>query len=136
VAVPSAGPIPDGGGLIEIGSAAELAGADSLWVSDRLPDGRRRPARRTPWLRPPPQGGVRVLDVLRLSSGGDNLVQVGTASLVLPQRNVLELAKTAASLHRMSAGRFVLGVGTGSSPGRWRLSDTGLRPCPARRRDA
>jgi len=39
--------------------------------------------------------------------------RIGTAVLVVPQRNVLELAKAVASIDRLSGGRFVLGVGAG-----------------------
>lgn len=38
---------------------------------------------------------------------------LGTAVLILPQRNPLVLAKQAASLDAVSGGRFVLGVGAG-----------------------
>jgi probable F420-dependent oxidoreductase len=39
--------------------------------------------------------------------------RIGTSVLVLPQRNVLELAKTTATLDALSGGRFVLGIGVG-----------------------
>jgi len=39
--------------------------------------------------------------------------RIGTSVLILPQRNVLELAKTSATLDALSGGRFVLGIGVG-----------------------
>jgi probable F420-dependent oxidoreductase len=40
-------------------------------------------------------------------------VRITTGALVLPQRNVIEVAKMAASLDRLSGGRLVLGLGAG-----------------------
>lgn len=40
-------------------------------------------------------------------------ITLGTAIVILPQRNPLVLAKQAASLDALSGGRFVLGVGAG-----------------------
>jgi luciferase-type oxidoreductase len=42
-----------------------------------------------------------------------NDIALGTASVVLPLRHPLHVAKQAASLDRLSAGRFVMGVATG-----------------------
>lgn len=39
--------------------------------------------------------------------------RIGTAILILPQRNVLEVAKVAASIDQLSGGRLFLGVGVG-----------------------
>jgi len=43
-------------------------------------------------------------------------VTLGTASLVLPLRHPLHVAKAAASLDRLTDGRVVLGVGSGDRP--------------------
>src|SRR5919112_1824450 len=43
----------------------------------------------------------------------DLKLQDRTSVLILPQRNVLELAKTTATLDALSGGRFVLGIGAG-----------------------
>ena len=40
-------------------------------------------------------------------------LRVGTSVLVLPQRHPLEVAKAAATIDRLSEGRFFLGVGSG-----------------------
>jgi alkanesulfonate monooxygenase SsuD/methylene tetrahydromethanopterin reductase-like flavin-dependent oxidoreductase (luciferase family) len=39
--------------------------------------------------------------------------RIGIGVLVLPQRNVLEVAKAASTIDRLSGGRFILGVGVG-----------------------
>lgn len=43
-------------------------------------------------------------------------IAVGTAAIVLPLRQPLQVAKSALSLDRISAGRFVLGLGSGDRP--------------------
>ncbi|MBO8044129.1 LLM class flavin-dependent oxidoreductase, partial [Pseudomonas aeruginosa] len=44
-------------------------------------------------------------------------IVVGSAAIVLPLRQPLQVAKSALSLDRISGGRFVLGLGSGDRPG-------------------
>jgi probable F420-dependent oxidoreductase len=98
--------------------AAEDAGADSLWVADHLvmvdrettdypysPDGK-------------PGWNVEAdifesFSCCALMAGVTSRCELGTAVVVLPQRNTLEVAKVAATIDALSGGRFVLGVGAG-----------------------
>jgi probable F420-dependent oxidoreductase len=99
-------------------AAAEAAGARSVWVSDHLlmvdadvagypysADGR-------PTL-PVDVEYYEAFVCCALMAAATSSCRIGTAALVLPQRNVLEVAKVAASLDQLSGGRLVLGVGSG-----------------------
>jgi probable F420-dependent oxidoreductase len=105
-------------GATEMAVAAEEAGADGLWVSDHLlmldeptseypfsDDGR------PPWEMTDPY--LEALACCAWIAAATERCRVGTAILILPQRNVLEVAKTAATIDHLSAGRFALGVGAG-----------------------
>jgi probable F420-dependent oxidoreductase len=105
-------------GVREMAVAAEAAGADGLWVSDHLlmldeptteypfsPDGR------PPWEMTDPY--LEALTCCSWIAAATQRCRVGTAILILPQRNVLEVAKAAATIDQLSGGRFVLGVGAG-----------------------
>jgi probable F420-dependent oxidoreductase len=98
--------------------ALEEAGFDSLWVSDHvvLPavigsvypfatDGRATWPTTTPY--------VEALVALAAAAAVTGRVRLGTAVLVLPQRNPVLLAKQVASIAVMSGGRVALGVGAG-----------------------
>jgi probable F420-dependent oxidoreductase len=87
---------------------AEDLGYDSWWAHDHvvLPTGAQAPMDpRTPIVDPL----VHLAHVAAVTTR----ITLGTAVLVLPQRNPLVLAKQAASLDALSGGRFVLGVGAG-----------------------
>jgi probable F420-dependent oxidoreductase len=116
--IPNAGPLPGRLGLIEMAVAAEEAGAQSVWVSDHLlmvdadttdypfsEDGRPTWPADTPYL--------EAMTCCAFIAAATRRCRVGTAVLVLPQRRVLEFAKTAATLDVLSGGRLSLGVGAG-----------------------
>jgi probable F420-dependent oxidoreductase len=97
---------------------AEEAGAESLWVSDHVamfrdarsrypysPDGRPSWSPDTSWL--------EAFVSLGWVAAATRSASVGTAVLVLPQRDPVLVAKTAASIDALADGRVVLGVGTG-----------------------
>jgi probable F420-dependent oxidoreductase len=105
-------------GLTKMGRLAEDAGADSLWVTDHLlmVEGGRSPYPFTPdgsmpWPMDLPR--YESLTAASFLAAATSRCTIGTAVLVLPQRNVLELAKTTATLDALSGGRFVLGIGVG-----------------------
>jgi probable F420-dependent oxidoreductase len=116
--IPNTGPLPAELGIGAMASAAEAAGAQSLWVSDHLlmvddslegypysADGRAT------W--PADIDYYESLTCCSFMAAATTSCQVGTAVLVLPQRNVLELAKVAATIDKLSGGRLVLGLGAG-----------------------
>jgi probable F420-dependent oxidoreductase len=118
--VPNAGPAPSTIGLGAMAAAAERAGADSVWVSDHL---LLVDEHTTEY--PYSDDGVPTWNVdidyyealisCAVMAAATERARVGTAVLVLPQRNVLEVAKMAATLDRVSGGRLALGVGAGWS---------------------
>lgn len=116
--VPNDGPLPERIGVDVMARAAEGEGAASLWVSDHIlmVDG---PTSRYPYSADGQQTWNNEIDYFEAltccayMAAVTHRCRIGTAVLVLPQRNVLELAKMVASIDRLSGGRFVLGVGAG-----------------------
>ena len=105
-------------GLAKMGRLAEDAGADSVWVNDHLlmVEGGRSPYPFTPdgaipW--PMDLPWYECLTAASFLAASTSRCRIGTSVLILPQRNVLELAKTSATLDALSGGRFVLGIGVG-----------------------
>ena len=116
--IPNSGSTPGTLGLLRMAVEAERAGAQGLWFSDHLVmvD---VPVNDYPYS----DDGHLTWDVnddyfesLICCSAVAAVTEravIGSAILVLPQRNVLQVAKEAASLDVLSGGRFVLGVGSG-----------------------
>lgn len=116
--VPNAGPVPLRLGIAEMGRAAEDAGVHSLWVSDHLVLGDEAQSD-YPYSRDGRMTWAADIDYLECLAVCSHLAAVtsrctiGSAILILPQRNVLQVAKEAATIDRLSSGRLVLGLGAG-----------------------
>ncbi|MES2169173.1 MAG: TIGR03619 family F420-dependent LLM class oxidoreductase [Actinomycetota bacterium] len=117
VILPVHGPLIADGGITAMATAAENAGADGLWVGDHIV--MREPAIGYPFnasgVYPVPTDTdyFESLTLCAMIAAVTTRARVGTAVMVLPQRNVLQLAKTATTIDAVSGGRFVLGVGAG-----------------------
>ena len=95
---------------------AERLGFDSVWALD--------------WTRGH-QPMIEPMAALTAAAMATRRVRLGVAVLILPLRAPLEVARTSASLDRLSNGRLELGVGLGSN--RQLVRSVGLDP--ARRTD-
>jgi len=103
-------------GVLEVARCVEAAGLDSVWVSDHIvyplqtvtayPYAERRPFLLQ-------EGYLEALTMLAAIAGATGRGELGTSVLVVPQREPLLLAKTAATIDVMSDGRLVLAVGSG-----------------------
>lgn len=79
-------------------AAMEAAGCSGLWIADHLFWGSAMP---------------EALVMAAVAATATTSCTVGTGVLQLPLRRPAAVAKAAATLQALSAGRFVLGVGTG-----------------------
>ncbi|MFF5973058.1 LLM class flavin-dependent oxidoreductase [Streptomyces sp. NPDC012769] len=106
VNVPNFGPGTDPGVLREWALTVEGLGYDLLMVSDHVavtPDVAERY----------PEPFHEVFTTLSWLAGLTTRIRLGSTVLVLPYRHPLLVARTAATLDRLSGGRLVLGVGVG-----------------------
>jgi probable F420-dependent oxidoreductase len=116
--MPNSGGLPVSLGVPRMAGELEASGFASLWVSDhvvmprtvasRYPyadDGVATWATDDPW--------YDSIVALTMAAAVTDSVELGTAVLVLPQRQPVVLAKQLASLDRLAGGRIVLGVGSG-----------------------
>lgn len=110
------GPEPDMldvGSVADIAHAVEAAGWDGLSFTEHPAPGAR-------WLA---AGGHQTLDpfiALGHAAAVTSRIRLLTYLTVLPYRNPLLLAKSAATVDKLSGGRFTLGVGTGYLKGEFR----------------
>ncbi|MFB6081199.1 MAG: TIGR03571 family LLM class oxidoreductase [Halanaeroarchaeum sp.] len=91
---------PDVARELALAERVEGLGYDALWARDVPTYGQTF----DPWT------------WLSRVAGRTESVALGTASVVLPLRHPLHVAKSAASLDRLSGGRVVLGVASGDRP--------------------
>lgn len=112
------GPVEDGAYVRDLAKLAEDLGFESLWAVDHVvmcPEYRSRypydPSGRSPFeadvVQPDP------LQWLGWAGAVTTRLRLGTGILILPLRNPVVLAKTVATLDRLSGGRVLLGVGVG-----------------------
>jgi probable F420-dependent oxidoreductase len=116
--VPNSGPLPATLGIGTMAAQLEQAGFDSLWVSDHvvMPAVVNSPYPFATDGKPTWPSDVPYFDAmiaLAMIAERTQRVSIGTAVLVLPQRNPVLLAKQAASIDVLSGGRLILGVGAG-----------------------
>jgi luciferase-type oxidoreductase len=95
---------PDIDAELRLASHAEAVGFDALWARD-VP---------TYWPRFGDAGGAfDPWSLLSHVAAHTESVALGTASIVLPLRHPIHVAKSAATVDRLSDGRLVLGVASG-----------------------
>lgn len=96
-------------GIVAMAQAIESAGADSISVSDHLlsfsHDNSGEASDAETWL--------EALSCLAAIAAVTSRAKLIASVIILPQRNVLELLKTVTTIDFLSAGRLMLGVGSG-----------------------
>ncbi|MGR7001009.1 TIGR03619 family F420-dependent LLM class oxidoreductase [Yinghuangia aomiensis] len=126
------GDLLDAGPVGDVAAAAEGAGFDAVSFTDHPAPGAR-------WLA---SGGHQSLDpfvALAFAAAATERLRLLTYLAVLPYRNPLLLAKSAASLDKLSGGRLTLGLGAGHlrrripvPRGGFRRAQRALRRSPGR----
>jgi probable F420-dependent oxidoreductase len=91
--------------MIAIAESAQELGYSSLWTSDHI---------LIPADLPEPFGNLlETFTTLSYLVARTETIRLATGILVIPQRDPLLVAKQAATLHHLSAGRFTLGLAVG-----------------------
>jgi probable F420-dependent oxidoreductase len=116
--IPTASPFSTPELLAVIGREAEERGFGGIWVGEHVvlfeeytssypyADDGRIPA-------PPGTGLLEPLNTLSFLAAHTSTVRLGTAMVLLPQRNPVYTAKEVATLDWLSSGRVDLGIGVG-----------------------
>jgi probable F420-dependent oxidoreductase len=112
------GPLSDRDTMAHVARTAEKCGFESLWAPDHsaIPDGHQTKCPYTPNGEIP--GGpdaplVEPVSALSFLAGLTSKIKLGTGVMILPQRHPLYVAKEIATLDLISAGRAILGIGSG-----------------------
>jgi probable F420-dependent oxidoreductase len=116
----SLGPYSDGAAAVELAQAAEAAGFESIWTVEHVvvPRGYQS---RYPYSATGRMGsGLEDYPIpdpliwLAYVASATRTIKLGTAILILPQRNPVVTAKAVATLdHMAGGGRVLLGIGVG-----------------------
>lgn len=96
-------PDPGGAHLRAFARRAEELGFDSMWITDHVVTADRFYS--VSWL--------DSITTLAHVSAITERVRLGTSILILPLRQPALLAKEIATLHHLSGGRYIFGIGTG-----------------------
>jgi probable F420-dependent oxidoreductase len=127
--------------FVDLARIADDSGVDRVAVADHVVMGSNTDA--YPWgdfALPPDQPWYEPLTLLSAMASCTTRVRLATSILIAPLRNPVVLAKTAATLDQLSAGRLDLGVGVGwqreeydaaglAWSDRWRLLSEALACC-------
>ena len=95
--------------IIECVKLAERLGYEAVWATDFLspvPEAGVRTGERPSWYEP--------MITLAYAAAETRRIRLGTGIIILPYRDPVILAKQAATLDRLSRGRFLLGLGLGA----------------------
>ena len=95
--------------VIECVRLAERLGYEAVWATDFLtptPESGVHATERPSWYEP--------MTTLAYAAAETSRVRLGTGVIILPYRDPVILAKQAATLDRLSKGRFLLGLGLGA----------------------
>jgi probable F420-dependent oxidoreductase len=116
--LPQVGPNASRENIRKMASFAEDRGFDSVWVSDHIITPRalesKYPYNPTgAYPLPPDWDFLEPLTTLSFVAAATERVQLGTTVLVLPMRNPVVHAKIVSTIHALSGGRMILGVGAG-----------------------
>ncbi len=124
IRLPNSGPLASRTAITRIAKEANELEYDSVWVHDHtnydktnvvtghISSGCMELMRETGYDKKP--DFFEALTTLAYVSGITDDIKLGTAVLVLPQRNPVLVAKQVATLHLLSGERVILGVGIGS----------------------
>ncbi len=111
IVLPTFGPGASRLAIIDTALAAERLGFDSVWVTDHLA---------LPQADAERFGRIfEALTTLSYLAASTSRVRLGISTLVLPQRNPVEVAKEVATIDALSGGRVIFTAGIGWSEGEY-----------------
>jgi hypothetical protein len=107
VSIPNFGAGLDAERVARLAAGAETAGWDGFFLWDHVFAWGPDVDLVDPWI------------ALTVAATVTNRIRLGTMVTPLPRRRPLTVARQSVAIDRLSAGRFVLGVGTGAMPYEW-----------------